>query len=316
MIRNAIRLALLGLATGAVLLLGGLAPAAAQTCTASIDNIAFGPIDTLSGGNIDRTATVTVTCQSLAGAAVCAGINAGPAGLAVDGSRLMTSAGGQSLRFQLYQDAARLVPWGSLDNPALGTTPRVVVPAGNNSVTLPLYARIFAGQSTAPVGDYSAVFSGAQTAFYYGGVALGCGVVLLPSVTRPSFEARAQVASNCLVEADDLNFGSQGLLNAAVAAASRLRVRCTPGAPYSISLGGGSSGSGLPRFMTRTEGPGQITYGLYQDPAHATPWTTAALVQGVGDGLTRTIPVYGLVPAQPTPPAGRYTDVVVVTVTH
>ena len=34
-------------------ILAGTAPAAAQTCNASIDNLAFGPIDTLSGGNID-----------------------------------------------------------------------------------------------------------------------------------------------------------------------------------------------------------------------------------------------------------------------
>ena len=314
--RPAARLALLAVAACAALLLAGTAPAAAQTCNASIDNLAFGPIDTLSGGNIDRTANVTISCQSTLGAAVCPGINAGPAGLAADGSRLMTSAGGQSLRFQLYQDATRLVPWCSLENPALGTTPRIVLPGGNSSVTVPLYARIFGGQSTVPIGDYSAAFSGAQTGFYYGGVNLGCSLILLGNVTRPAFDVRAQVASNCLVEADDLDFGSQGLLNAAVSAASRVRVRCTPGASYSISLGGGSSGSGLPRFMTRTGGPGQIAYGLYQDPANAVPWTTASLVSGVGDGLTRTIPVYGLVPAQPTPPAGRYTDVVVVTVTH
>lgn len=293
-------------------------PAEAADCTASIEDIAFGPVDTLGGASLDASASVRISCRSVLGASVCAGIGAGSGGLAADGSRQLRTAGGQILRYQLYQDAGRLVPWGSLENPTLGTTPLVVFPGGNQSAAITLYARIFAGQSTAAPGtDYTSIFGSADTSFRYGELTLlSCGVVVLGSVARPSFRVTASVSPNCMVEADTLDFGRRGVLAGAVASASALRIRCTPGTGYAVALGGTSLEPGTGRRFMREPGGAAVEYRLYQDPGHSVPWTTASTAPGTGNGGTLSLPVYGLVPPQPTPRAGRYTDTVIVTVTY
>ena len=67
-----------------------------------------------------------------------------------------------------------------------------------------------------------------------------------------------------------------------------------------------------------TFGGNAVTYGLYRDAAHALPWGKqpgSNSLPGVGTALIQTLPVYGLVPVQTTPPAGTYTDTIVVSVT-
>lgn len=61
-----------------------------------------------------------------------------------------------------------------------------------------------------------------------------------------------------------------------------------------------------------------VTYGLYKDAARSQPWGSAGtqLVTGSGAGAAQNLPVYGRVLPQSTPPAGSYTDTVVVTVTY
>ncbi|MGO7251540.1 spore coat protein U domain-containing protein, partial [Rhizobium brockwellii] len=105
-----------------------------------------------TSGPVDVTGTVTITCTSiplLSVVKVCSGIGAGSGG--TDGSgRLMTGTAG-SLRYQLYQDAARSIAWGSLDNPVLGTVPAIIISNllnGAGSATRTLYARLFGGQGT------------------------------------------------------------------------------------------------------------------------------------------------------------------------
>lgn len=292
-------------------------PARAADCTASIDDIVFGPVDTLGTGSVDGSASVRISCSSLLGASVCAGIGAGGAGLAADNTRLLRTSTGQVLRYGLYQDAARLVPWGSLENPSLGTTPLVTFASGNRSTTITLYARIFGGQSSAGPGAYSSVFDASQTSFRYGEVTLlTCGVTLLGSVARPAFRVAASVAANCLVEADTLDFGRRGVLASGLGAASALRVRCTPGTAYGVALGGASLDPATGRrFMRAASGAG-VEYRLFQDPAYSIAWTALSTAPGTGNGQTRVFPVYGFVPPQATPPADRYTDTVIVTVTY
>ena len=43
---------------------------------------------------------------------------------------------------------------------------------------------------------------------------------------------------------------------------------------------------------------------------------SAATLGGTGTAATQSIPVYGRVPAQATPPPGTYSDTVVATVTY
>ena len=68
-----------------------------------------------------------------------------------------------------------------------------------------------------------------------------------------------------------------------------------------------------------TSGAGDsVIYGLYQNAARSVPWGTAnaSTLGGTGTAATQTIPVYGRVPGQVTPPPGTYSDTVVATVTY
>jgi spore coat protein U-like protein len=61
-----------------------------------------------------------------------------------------------------------------------------------------------------------------------------------------------------------------------------------------------------------------LSDGLYKDAARTQLWESSAgeQVTGSGAGTVQNLPVYGRIPPQATPPAGTYSDTVVVTVTY
>jgi spore coat protein U-like protein len=67
-----------------------------------------------------------------------------------------------------------------------------------------------------------------------------------------------------------------------------------------------------------SNGTGEITYGLYQNPQRDQPWgdTEGAMAQGTGSGIVQPHTVYGRVGPQSTPLPGTYTDTVVVIVDY
>jgi spore coat protein U-like protein len=71
--------------------------------------------------------------------------------------------------------------------------------------------------------------------------------------------------------------------------------------------------------MTNVATPQAVTYGIYRDASHSSPWgdTLGSNTHtGTGTGAVQNFTGYGLIPAQPTPPALTYQDTVVVTVTY
>jgi spore coat protein U-like protein len=316
-----------------IVLLALVRGADAQTCGATITSpIQFGGAggpDVLSGAPVDTTATLTVTCSGLLGLMqVCVSIDAGTGGANGSTARFMQrQGGGGTASYQLYQDAARSQPWGSLASPQLGSVPPIGIVAvilGSTSATRTIYARLLGGQQTLPTGTYSSTLN---TQIKYGALSAltGCDSPLLTkNSTGPTFQVQTTVNKNCLLSvAQDVNFGTRGALAAAVDAAGRLSVTCTSTTPLTISLGAGN-GAGANANLANARkmtGPGgtTVTYGLFQDAARAVPWgdslgvTTEA---ATGTGLATNVPVYGRVPAQTTPGPGTYSDTVVVTVTY
>lgn len=115
-----------------------------------------------------------------------------------------------------------------------------------------------------------------------------------------------------------LDFGSHYNLAASVSVtgqqnAGAIRVNCVNGVPYRVLMNGGNSGNVAARQMN---GPGgqHVNYNLYTAASYATVWDNTTGVTGNGNGQDQWLPVFGLVPAQATPAAGTYTDIVVVTV--
>ncbi len=305
----------------------GLVPvsALAQSCTFTTSSMAFSG-SPLPGGAINTTATLTSTCTALLGlfrqVLVCPNINGGSGGTVASGVRTMS--GPTPLQFQLYQDAARQVVWGSY-NWAFSTRPPIIlvdIPAlvGSGTTVTTIYGQILPNQTTAPLGSYSSVFSGAQTPFRYryndnNGCGSGAG-----TSAATNFTASLNVAKDCLVSATDVNFGSHGILSSNVNTTGGVSVTCSPTTPYTVSLGNGLNGTApTARRMRKGTGSEYVTYGLYRDVDRLLPWGDVVptnTVAGTGNGLAQNIPVYGTVPPQNTPSPGLYADTVVITITY
>lgn len=300
--------------------------AAAQQCDYGISNVNFGAVDTLSGGAVDVSADVTVTCRTLLAllfpVQICINLNAGSGG-STGSVRHLSGPGAGKLDYMLYQDAARSVPWGSRTQPQLGAPVEITFNALSIGIpetrTRTIYARLLPGQASAPEGAYSSVFSGAQVEFN-----MQASLLTPPSCTTvsnnpssASFTVSANVMANCNITAHDLDFGQHGILDSAVDATGQLDVVCTPGTSYAISMNNGLNGDG-PTQRRMMLGGQSILYGLYKDSARSQPWGSSGgeVLTGTGTGTTVAVPVHGRVPPQATPGAGLYSDTVVVTITY
>lgn len=315
-------LGLLGVATSISLTIA--TPAKAQSCTVNMANINFGTVNLLSGGLVDSSATVTINCANTLNVStnvrVCINVGSGSGG--VLGSARTMANGPNLLQYQLYQDASRSTPLGSIDLPALGAPQPhdlLLLPLTSASITRSVYARIFANQPTTPGGAYSSLFTGSSLRVNwvpYTLTAPACSSVS-QNPTSSAFSVQSFVDRTCSVTAQNLNFGSQGLLKTKVDASTDLSVICTSGLPFSISLNGGLTNA-VPAQRKMTNGSNSITYGLFRDSARSQLWGSLAglLASGTGTGLVQRLTVYGRVPAQTTPPAGTYSDTVVMTVTY
>jgi spore coat protein U-like protein len=302
-----------------------LVPAHAQTCSFSISNVNFGAVDTLSGANDDTTATININCTGniLSMIRLCPNLGFGSGGT-TESNRQMLS-GTNALRYQLYSTTWGGTIWGSNQfadtpmPPALSVTTNAL---GSGSISPTIYARAFGGQTTAPGGSYISTYSGnhARLGYQY------CPLNICPSCStsltksfNTTFTVNATVANNCLVAAQNINFGAIGGLNANVDANGQLSVTCTPNTSYTVGLNGGTTGS-PPASRKMSKGSERVTYGLYKDAARSQVWgdasTPGSTVPGTGTGLAQNLPVYGRVPPQPTPSPGLYSDTVVVTVTY
>lgn len=302
--------------------------ARAQQCGATTtitSPISFTGVDLLGGGAVDTTATLTVRCTGLVGLVqVCVSIEAGTGGANGQAARYMRRVGGtESLRYQLYQDSARTIPWGSQNDPSLGTVPAIgvtLVLGIGGTATRTIYARVLPNQGTLPPGQY---VSTVPTNLRFGPVSTltDCNGLLTYSEPGPSFGVEANLVKNCLLAIpQNVNFGSVSLLNQTIDAVGSLSIRCTNGTPYTVSLGPGTA-PGATVTTRRMRGPGgaSIAYDLFRDAGRSEFWGQtigADTLGGLGIGIDISTPIYGRVRPQATPSAGVYSDTVVVTVTY
>lgn len=136
------------------------------------------------------------------------------------------------------------------------------------------------------------------------------------------FNVTLTLQANCAITANPLNFGTTGLLAAAVNQATTLSVTCTNSTPYNVGLdGGGVAGSTVAsRLMAGTAAGNTTTtvgFQLYQDSGHNTIWGNTQgtdTVAGTGTGAAQTIQVYGQVPSQATPKPDTYQATILATV--
>lgn len=105
-----------------------------------------------------------------------------------------------------------------------------------------------------------------------------------------TFTVSASVAANCLINVQNINFGTQGVLSANVDATGSVTATCTPGTPYTISLNGGTANA-APTARKMSQGTQTVTYGLYKDSNRSQPWgdvnTPGSTVAGTGTGTAQ-----------------------------
>lgn len=296
----------------------------AQTCSAAITAINFGNVNPINGAAVSVSSSINVSCMwtliSLApNAQVCLNLNAA--------TPLSMTNGSNGMQYGLYQDAADSIAWGST---AAGTTPISVTLAKpllgtTASQTVSFYGLIAANQQVVPTASdnstvYSQAFSGAQTTLNYQYYLLappGCPAITTPATAFP-FTASATVINDCLINANNLSFGTASLLTNGISATTSISVTCTNNDAYRIALNGGGSANVSARSMARQGGGGAISYQLYLDAAHSTSWgdgtAGTSMYTGTGSGNIQTATVYGRVSAQTTPAPGNYSDTITATI--
>ena len=143
---------LIALAVAALAPVTALA-AGGASCGLTATPLAFGNYVPSSNSPTDFTATITVTC-----------IASGAAAVPISGTINLTGAGGpsgrnltdgaQQLRYQLYLDPARSVPWGN-GGAGAESISGVVGPTTPFRQAFTVYGRVLARQSAARVGHYA-----------------------------------------------------------------------------------------------------------------------------------------------------------------
>jgi spore coat protein U-like protein len=301
-------------------------PALAQSCSFTISSLDFGTVNLAANTSFTSTATYSASCTGTANTTVrtCPNIDMGSGGSTSGNPRFLLN-GATQLNFNLFQDGAYSSVWGSnlwgfAGSYASPTIDVVLNSSGNGSASQTVFGQISAGQPTLPAGLYSSSFAGAQTSIAYAYSTVGtCATIGTSHATTAPFTVTANNATICLVNASNLNFGSTGVLRAALDATSTITVTCTNAASYTVALDGGVSGATNPAQRKMTQASQLITYGLYRDSGRTLPWGDSVGVNtaaGTGSGLAQTLTVYGRVPAQSTPAPGVYADTVVMTISY
>jgi spore coat protein U-like protein len=140
----------------------------------------------------------------------------------------------------------------------------------------------------------------------------------LSATLLPACEAGSSSGSS--ITFGTLDFGQYARLSSNVSVTSQpgagsIRVKCVNGQSFSIRLDGGLYGTVTQRRMANTANSAlTIAYNLYRDKPGGILWDNTTGVSASGTGADQWFAIYGQVPAQTTPAAGRYTDTVNVTV--
>ena len=310
--------------------LGDMAPAAAQTCSFSASDVNFGSIDPTSNLTYDSAGALSVSCRGTKNRTVrvCPNIGSGTGNNNATASERYLLSGATQLKYNLYQDSGHSNIWGSYVWPYPPTAPVIDLDlgaTGNGAANATLYGRIFANQSSSPVGSYSSNFSGNHTLMTYQYLNTlspqSCVSIGATNGIQAAFLVTATISPTCTIQATNLDFGSVATTTAATDSSTSISLTCTSGTPYTVSLNGGLTGATDPtkRVMSSASTADIVSYGIYRDTNRTLPWGNVAgtnTVAGTATGQTQTLTGYGRVPAQTTPSPFSYSDTVVVTVTY
>ncbi len=309
------------LAAGCLPALLCLAPAT-QACTLAETGGALGSVTSLrvkDGAAVTGSGQFSFTCGSVVLSAL--------AGTPSIRATLQASLSGLTLK-----NGSNSIPYQVFSSPSLNTSYSggavVINLNGNNVLTLlnggsgaqvPIYLATTPGPNM-PAGTYTDTL---QLTWQYQNICEGLvnlaglclGTLNNGTVTR-TLTVSMTVTNDCTITAPSVNFGSAPLVSAFPTVSQAISLRCTQGMVYTVGLSAGSNPAGGRRQMA--SGSNRLAYDLFK--ADNTVWgsttTARAASPGAADGTTlQTIPYTATIyQSQTTPPAGTYTDNVVVDV--
>lgn len=306
-----------------LLLIIGAGPASAQSCSVSLTGPNFGVVDLTANTVYDTQQSYTISCTGgTAGQTLrlCPNLGAGSGGANGSNAPRLLADGANTLGYNLYTNSTRTSVWGSYAGG--GNPPEHLITLdgnGDGSTSGTMYASLFSGQQTAPTGNYASTFSGAPNASLSWAVDTGqtCPAIGASNATAFSFTVSASYVPTCSVAGGTMDFGNIISLSSPIDATAGVSATCSAGTPYTVAMGDGLASTGsMQRRMSH--GADRMTYGLYKDVSRSSAWGSAGANRSsaTGSGNAQPFTVYGRIPSQVTPPAGTYTDTVVVTVSY
>jgi spore coat protein U-like protein len=142
----------------------------------------------------------------------------------------------------------------------------------------------------------------------------GLGAVLL--LLLAALPARAQECTG--ISTSPVAFGAYDRFSGPLDATGSVSVTCTLDLPFQVELTAGGGAAFDPRRMQHDSGPYQLAYNLFLDPARSVIWGDGTggtqVYDGVGNGATLDVTVYGRIPASQSVGVGSYSDTVAATV--
>lgn len=190
----------------------------------------------------------------------------------------------------------------------------------SKSYTLPIYFRTVSGQSVS-AGPYQVTitlnisYSVCPTGVL--GICLGTPQAGTTAVTT---QLNMTVTNDCItITAPDVNFGSAPLVSSFPTVSQSIAITCTKGSTYTVGINNGANaGSGTVRNMV--SGSNSMSYDLYKGsssnrwgPTGTDRWASSAASSVSSDGTVNTYNYTAkILSGQNTPPAGSYTDTLVV----
>ena len=302
--------------------------AMAQTCSFSVSDVNFGTVDLTDGSAYDTSANFTASCSGgTAGQTLrlCPNLGSGSGGAVGSNAPRTLDSAGNKVGYNLYSDAGLSTQWGAYTGG--GTVPSLLITLDGNGAgtytgpSTTLYARLFAGQQSKPIGSYTANFTGSPNAYlsWADSSAGNCAAIGITNATAFSFAVSASYSAVCTVTADTMDFGASiTTLSSPIDSMATVTTTCSAASPYTIGLNDGLQATGsMQRNMSF--GANRLPYQLFQDSNRTTLWGNAGANRkaGTGSGSPQAHQVFGRIPASAsTPASGTYHDTVIVTVTY
>ncbi len=306
----------IALVFGLLLYMFACGAANAQTCTATV-TMNFGTVNLTAGSAIPTSSILTVNCIGTPGQTVraCPGI---------DETREMTRSGASgSMAYELYTDISHVNTWGAVGGATAPPPVDVVIDGGGSgSSTHNIYGLILPGQTTVPTDNAHPFYNATPAVTVASADATSdptCGAIGGTNANSGTATIAAAYPPTCSVSANPLAFGNVASSLSGLSASTSIETTCSAATPYTIAMNGGLTGATDPAARQMQKSSDTLTYGIYSNSNHTQIWGDTAGVDTVGNtgtGSTQSIPVYGRIQPQPTPPTGTYSDTVVVTVNY